>query len=68
MFTINRHHESFIRDIAGRSKSQRTVVLRMRGHIRGTPDELGRDAATKAILESTKRFPAFPFAPDRLGY
>jgi hypothetical protein len=39
----------------------------LRGHVRGAPDDLGRDAATRAILCSTDRFPAFPFAPDRFG-
>jgi hypothetical protein len=67
VFAIKRNHEAFIKDITGRSESQRTVVLRLRGHVRGAPDDLGRDAATKAILGSTDRFPAFPFAPDRFG-
>jgi hypothetical protein len=67
VFAIKRDHEAFIKDITGRSESQRTVVLRLRGHVRGAPDDLGRDAATKAILGSTDRFPAFSLAPDRLG-
>jgi hypothetical protein len=67
VFAIKRDHEAFIRGITGRSESQRTVVLRLRGHVRGAPDDLGRDAATRAILGSTNRFPAFPFAPDRFG-
>jgi hypothetical protein len=67
VFAIKRDHEAFIKDITGRSESQRTVVLRMRGNVHGAPDNLGRDVATKAILGSTDRFPAFPFAPDRFG-
>lgn len=66
LFELKHEHEAFIRDVTGRSESQRTVVLRLRGFVRGATDDLGRDATTKAILASTNRFPSFPFA-DRLG-
>lgn len=66
LFDLKHKHEAFIRDVTGRPESQRTVVLRLRGSVRGTPDDLSRDAATKAILASTDRFPSFPFA-DRFG-
>lgn len=66
LFELKREHEAFIRDVTGRSQSQRTVVLRLRGFVRGATDDLSRDATTKAVLASTSRFPSFPFA-DRLG-
>ncbi len=66
LFDLKREHEAFIRDATGRSESQRTVVIRLRGAVRGAPDDLSRDAASKAVLGSTVRFPSFPFA-DRLG-
>ncbi len=66
LFELKREHEAFIRDVTGRSHSQRTVVLRLRGFVRGATDDLSRDATTKAVLASTSRFPSFPFA-DRLG-
>jgi hypothetical protein len=67
VFAIKHEHETFIRDITGRSESHRTVVLRMRGNVRGAPDNLGPRRGNQAILGSTDRFPAFPFAPDRFG-
>lgn len=66
LFELKAKHEAFIRDVTARSESQRTVVLRLRGFVRGATDDLGRDATTKAVLSSTDRFPSFPFA-DRLG-
>ena len=66
VFDLKREHEAFIRDVTGRSESQRTIVIRLRGTVRGAPDDLSRDAATKAVMASTSRFPSFPFS-DRLG-
>ncbi len=66
LFDLKRQHEAFIRDVTSRSENQRTVVLRLRGPVRGAPDDLSREAVTKAILGSTSRFPSFPFS-DRLG-
>ncbi len=66
LFDLKREHEAFIRDVTSRSESQKTVVLRLRGTVRAAPDDLSRDAATKAVLGSTSRFPSFPFS-DRFG-
>lgn len=66
VFALKSDHEAFIRDVTSRSDSQRTVVIRLRGTVRGAPDDLSRDAATKAVMGSTNRFPSFPFS-DRLG-
>ncbi len=55
LFELKREHEAFIRDVTARGQSQRTVVLRLRGFVRGATDDLGRDTTTKAVLASTNR-------------
>lgn len=66
LFGLKQDHEAFIRDVTRRNQNSRTVVLRLRGLVRGAADDLDRNVVTNAILTNTSRFAAFPFA-DRFG-
>jgi hypothetical protein len=65
--TIKRVHEQKIWLATSRVGGQRTAVLRVQGHVRGAPVEIGVEEAAAAVIQSTTRFPELPFSFDRQG-
>lgn len=64
---LKAEHERRVLEATASVGRQRTVVLRMQGHIRGATVDLGVEAATEAVLRSSNRFPELALSFDRQG-
>ena len=65
--TLKTRHEQRIREATELTSRERTVVLRLVGHIRSAPAEIGALEAVDAVNALVDRNPVLTFDPNRMG-